>query len=240
MTKNPDRKIRAITLDLDDTLWPIAPTITRAEQRAQEWLEQHAVKVARAWTQERLRDLKMELYSTRPELKVDLSHIRRLALQHAFADCGFNIEDSAQLIENALRVFMVARNEVDFYPDVLASLERLAQRYPIVAVTNGNADIHTIGIGHLFKATVAGHEHGAIKPEAAIFHIACRILDCSPDEVVHVGDDPDLDVRGARNAGLHAVWVNRDNRQWEGDDHPPAIVTLEKLEHWLEGFDVPC
>jgi FMN phosphatase YigB (HAD superfamily) len=41
----PPVNIRAITLDLDDTLWPIGPTLVAAEQRAQDWLTQHAAEL---------------------------------------------------------------------------------------------------------------------------------------------------------------------------------------------------
>ena len=231
----PQKNIRAITLDLDDTLWPIAPTLVAAEQRAQDWLMQHAAEVASAWTHHQLQALRMKLYTSNPDLRFDLLHLRRLALQHAFTDRGFSPEEASDIIESTLEVFMIARNEVAFYPEVLPCLERLAQRYPLVAITNGNADLKTIGIAHLFRATVAGHEHGTLKPDAELFHIACRKLDCSPAEVVHVGDDPDLDVRGAKNAGLHAVWINRGNQQWQGEDVPPMINTLEDIEHWVGG-----
>jgi len=229
----PQVKIRAITLDLDDTLWPIGPTLVEAEQRAQDWLTQHAAEVASAWTHHQLQELRMKLYTSNPELRFDLLHLRRLALQHAFTDRGFSPDEASKIIESTLEVFMIARNEVAFYPEVLPCLERLAQRYPLVAVTNGNADLKTIGIAHLFRATVAAHDHGTLKPDPALFLIACQKLECSPAEVVHVGDDPDLDVRAARNAGLHAVWINRGELQWQGEDVPPVINTLDHLEHWI-------
>ncbi|MCX7270365.1 MAG: hypothetical protein NT095_07735, partial [Burkholderiales bacterium] len=38
--------IQAITLDLDDTLWPVAPTIAGAEQDLLEWLCVHSPQTA--------------------------------------------------------------------------------------------------------------------------------------------------------------------------------------------------
>ena len=40
-------KVRAITLDLDDTLWPIWPTIARAERALQDWLRARAGALSR-------------------------------------------------------------------------------------------------------------------------------------------------------------------------------------------------
>ena len=117
--------IRAISLDLDDTLWPVGPTIVRAEQRAQAALTEHAPQVAAAWNIDRLRALRAKILDEQQHLRHDLLEIRRLALQHAFADCGSSTAASAAPIETALRVFMAARNEVELYPEVEACLQRL-------------------------------------------------------------------------------------------------------------------
>jgi FMN hydrolase / 5-amino-6-(5-phospho-D-ribitylamino)uracil phosphatase len=232
-----NRVIRAITLDLDDTLWPVGPTIVRAERLAHEWLAQHAPAVAAAWSVDRLRELRMTIMQSRADLRHDLAAVRRVALQTAFRETAESAEADAthpQYIEQALEVFMAARNQVDLYPEVAASLERLSQRYPIASLTNGNANLQRIGLDHLFQATVSAHAHGTSKPDPALFHIACRALDCAPEEVVHLGDDAELDVRGARGAGLHAVWINRSNLSWPGDDPPVMVADMLAFERWLE------
>jgi 2-haloalkanoic acid dehalogenase type II len=226
-------RIRAITLDLDDTLWPVAPTIIRAEALTHEWLVARAPKVMERWPRERLRERRMEIHKTQPELRHDLLHIRRMAFLEAFAAEG--VADAGPVVEGALVVFMQARNDVELYPEAGAVLERLAKRFPIASLTNGNADLARIGLVHHFRATVSAHAHGTTKPDPALFRIACEQLGCEPHEVVHVGDDPDLDVRGARAAGLHAVWVNRRNAEWTGDEPPVTVIDMEGFEQWLEG-----
>lgn len=228
------RTIRAITLDLDDTLWPVGPTIMRAERLAHEWLLQHAPAVAAAWPVERLRALRMTILESRVDLRHDLLAVRRLALETAFDESAVRDAGNPQRIDDALDVFMAARNQVDLYPEVAASLERLSKRYRIASLTNGNADLARIGLDHLFQATVSAHAHGTSKPDPALFHIACRALDCAPGEVVHLGDDAELDVRGARGAGLHAVWINRASLAWPGDDPPVSVPDLDAFERWLE------
>src|SRR5690349_16881435 len=150
------------------------------------------------WSMERLRELRMSFYKTHPELHHDLLRIRRMAMDAAFEQAGLSGLQASELIEQSLKVFMTARNQVDFYPEVLDCLARLSNRYKLASLTNGNASITEIGVGHFFKAIVSAHTHGATKPDPAIFHMTCRELECEPDEVVHVGDDIELDVRGAR------------------------------------------
>ncbi len=231
MTKNA---IRAITLDLDDTLWPVGPAIVRAEELAHAWLSERAAAVAADWPTQRLRELRASIYEARAELRHDLLQIRRLALAQAFEQCGIGGETSAPTIEGALDVFMTARNEVELYPEVIACLERLSRRYRIASLTNGNAHLGRIGLAHLFHATVSAHAHGTSKPDPALFHIACRELGCEPHEVVHLGDDADLDVRAARVAGLQSVWINRQGGHWPGDDVPATVANLEAFERWLD------
>lgn len=227
-------KIRAITLDLDDTLWPSAPTLARAEQRAHTWLAEHAPAVTARWPMESLRALRMDLFKQNPGLQHDFLRLRRMALQQAFAEAGQTSDAAAQTIEDALAVFMTARNEVALYPEVLDCLSRLSQRFRLASLTNGNADVRRIGLGDYFHATISAHAHGTSKPDPALFRIACDELACAPGEVVHVGDDADLDIRGARGAGLHTVWMNRTRIQWTGDDVPVVVNDLVGLERWLE------
>jgi 2-haloalkanoic acid dehalogenase type II len=227
------RSIRAVTLDLDDTLWPCEPTLLRAERLALEWLNERVPEVIAPWSIERLRERRMAIHAARPELKHDFRTIRRLALEEVFRGAEADDAQSAQIIEGSLDVYMTARNHVELYPEVLACLERLSAQYRIASLSNGNACLVQIGLDHLFHAAIAAHTHGASKPDPALFHIACRELGCAPEEVVHLGDDIELDVRGARGAGLHAVWINRASHSWPGDDVPDTVVDLEAFERWL-------
>jgi putative hydrolase of the HAD superfamily len=233
-------KIRAITLDLDDTLWPSAPTIARAEQRAHAWLAANAPAVAATWSIEQLRELRLSIYNGHPELRHDFLRIRRMSMHTAFVQSGSSGTAARELIERSLDVFMAARNEVELYPEVRDCLARLARRFPLASLTNGNADVARIGLGHYFKATISAHAHGASKPDPALFQFACRKLACDPDEVVHVGDDIELDVRGARAAGLHVIWMNRANAAWAGDDVPVVVGDLLGVERWLEEHSSYC
>jgi putative hydrolase of the HAD superfamily len=233
LASTPLPRIRAITLDLDDTLWPATPTFVRAEQRAHAWLAAHAPAVTALWSIDELRALRMSIYEAQPQLRHDYLRMRRLALTTAFERANLSGAAAQALIEQALHVYMSARNEVDLYPEVRESLARLTRRYALASLTNGNADVARIGLGEFFSATISAHAHGVSKPDAALFHRACRSLDCAPEQVVHVGDDAELDVRGARAAGLQCVWMNRGDDAWTGEDAPVVVRNLVELEQWL-------
>ena len=224
--------IRAVTLDLDDTLWPIEPVMLRCEAVLDAWLTEHCPEVAAAWPIGAMRELRERVFRENPHLAHDFTATRKLSLAIAFEPHGRG-ED---WVERAFEVFYAARNEVELYPDALDALRALSARWPIASVSNGNADLHRIGLGEYFAATVTARNIGVAKPDPAIFRRAATYLDVPAHEIAHVGDDPELDVVGAKKAGMLAVWLNRHDRAWPLDDVGPdvTITTLAELEPELD------
>lgn len=217
--------IRALTLDLDDTLWPVAPVIARAEVAMRQWLERHAPATAAAFDPEAMRRLRAQVDQAHPELRHDLSALRRATLHRAVAYAG----EPPALADKAFEVFFAARQQVEFYPDVSEALPRLAARFPLWSLSNGNADLHRVGIGAYFRGSMNAAELGAAKPDPRVFAHACRRIGLAPSQVLHVGDDRVMDVDGARAVGMVAVWLHRgpaDGGTADGvDAHDPLQVS---------------
>jgi len=215
-------RIRAITLDLDDTLWAIGPVIKRAEAKLWEWLTEHHPRITSDFSADELRQVREAVIEEHKDKSHDFRFLRKRVLETIAVRSGYTPE----LVEPAFAVFDRARNEVDFYPDVMPALETLANDFILVAVTNGNADLETIGIRHLFHAVVAAADAGVAKPARPIFEQAIARTGCRPTEILHVGDHPEIDVNGAYEAGLRTAWINRDEQGWPEDlPRPDAIVT---------------
>ena len=214
-------RIQAITLDLDDTLWPIWPTIAKAETRLQEWLLQRAPATAALFANPHERHiLRQAVEAGSPERLYDLSFMRlemiRLGLQVSAEDQG--------LAAAAFDVFFAARQEVALFADALAALQKLSARWPVLALSNGNADVQRIGIGTFFCGSVSAHDAGAAKPDARIFQAAADRLQLQPERILHVGDDASMDVLGAQAFGMQTVWVNRTEQVWSFNQRPDATV----------------
>lgn len=201
----PSSRVRALTLDLDDTLWPIAPTIARAEVVVHAWLAAHAPATAARFDIADLQRLREEAARQTPALAHDFTAMRLASLRHALAEAG----DDPALAAEAFEVFLEARHQVELYPEVDAALARLASRYPLFALSNGNAEVARTPLAGRFRGALSAREFGVGKPDPRIFLEACRRLGCAPGEVLHVGDDLALDVHGARAAGLQARWLRR-------------------------------
>jgi 2-haloalkanoic acid dehalogenase type II len=225
------QKIRAISLDLDDTLWPIEPVMLRAEQRLDAWLKQNCPAVAAQFPIAAMRQLRERISTEHPHLSHDFTAQRLLSLRAALAPHGYGDVH----IDEAFAEYYAARNEVECYPDAVSALERLAARYPLVSVSNGNADLERIGLARFFKFSVSSRGVGVAKPAAGIFHAACERLGLPPQDVLHVGDDPELDVGGARAAGMPSAWINRNGIAWP--QKPPPDLSVNDLHELADVLD---
>ncbi len=219
--------IKAVSLDLDDTLWPIEPCIVRAEAALDAWFREHCPVVAERFSPLAMRAERDRVWQENPHLTHDLSALRRMSLLRVFAQFDLG----ADLVDRAMTAFSAARNQVDFYPDSLAVLELLAARYPVASLTNGNADLDAIGIGQHFRARIYSRDAGCAKPDRRIFERTAAALGIELEELLHVGDDPWMDVAGARAAGCAAVWLDRGTIDWPSELAAPThrIHSLDAL-----------
>lgn len=226
-------RILAVTIDLDDTLWPVMPALERADRDLNDYLLRHYPEVARTWPIPALRALRAQVALERIDLAHDFTAQRYLTMQRAFDACGISEAPLDALFE----VFAAARNSVELYPDALPALERLRALAPVASLTNGNADLERIGLHLHFAHRISARDVGAAKPDARIFLAAAEKLGIAPENILHVGDDPELDVAGARNAGMRTAWINRAGHPWPralGAAPDLDLRDLAGLVEWLE------
>lgn len=216
--------IRTITLDLDDTLWAIHPVIKRAEQRLYAWLGEHYPRITEQFAPEDFVSVRSEVIAEFRDRAYDLTFLRRTILTRIGEAAGYD----AAYVDDAFAVFDAARNDVTLFPEARPALVALRERFVLIAVTNGNANLETIGIRHLFDGVVSAAMAGVAKPERAIFDLAVAAGGASADRTLHVGDHPLYDVHGAYNAGLRAVWVNRNGDEWP-EDYPRPDAEVQHI-----------
>ena len=229
----PVPPLRAITFDLDDTLWEIGPVIRAAEARMEACLRRHFPAMAQSLPPGEVRRRMHALAAQRPELAHHVTALRMTVLREAAHAAG----DPPQAAELAYAAFIEARNAVTPFTDAVQVLRSLGEHFALASITNGNVDLAATGLAGLFHTRISAESAGMAKPHPAIFHLACEALDVAPEETLHIGDDPECDVHGARTAGLRAIWFNRPGHRWPGPGQVPIHVRQlsDLLERLLPG-----
>jgi len=214
--------IKVLSFDLDDTLWPCSPTIIRAEELLYQWLAVHVPAITESYDIYQLRDKRRSLFNSYPELAYDLTQLR----VKSFELLAEEFELSDDWIKPAFDIFYEARQQITLFDDVKPVLDELTKKFKLVSLTNGNADTVKIGIDHWFGFALNSASVGKLKSEPDIYRRVQELANIEARQMVHIGDDPENDVLGAKLAGVYAIWLNRDQRQWTLDScQPDAIIT---------------
>ena len=215
------KQLSALTFDLDDTLWDNRPVLMAAEQTLYDWLCLHYPRIKLHYSLEDMWGLRRELLQLNPELRHDVTALRKNSLRVVAQTSAY--DDS--LVEPAFAVFLDARHRVTLYSDVEPALRRLRSAgYCLGTLTNGNADVGRLGLGHLFDFSLSAASSGKAKPHPRMFEEACRRAHVGAAELAHIGDEPGTDVAGAQNAGVTAIWMNRQGVQADPGIHDHAEV----------------
>ncbi|MEV6050619.1 HAD family hydrolase [Streptomyces sp. NPDC052107] len=122
------------------------------------------------------------------------------------------------------------------FPDVLPALDALSASHRHAVLSNSSITVQehklrTLGLLDRFEVVLCAAELGVSKPEAGAFLAACEALGLPPHEVAYVGDHPEIDGRGASEAGLLSVWIDRGTgaARAVGEDVCRRIATLAEL-----------
>jgi putative hydrolase of the HAD superfamily len=101
----------------------------------------------------------------------------------------------------------------ELYPEVLDVLEKLRPHFQLAVISNFDGRLRMIleqlGISKFFRHVFVSSELGADKPDSLIFRRALKFIDLEPEQVLHVGDDPERDWKSATAAGLSIFRLDR-------------------------------
>src|SRR6266851_6255337 len=101
----------------------------------------------------------------------------------------------------------------ELYPEVPDVLEKLRPRFPLAVISNFDGRLRMIleqlGVSKFFPHVFLSSELGADKPDPEIFRLALNVLRLQPNEVLHVGDDPQRDLKAGTAAGLSIFQLDR-------------------------------
>lgn len=223
--------VRAISFDLDDTLYDNRPVIEHAEQWMVAHMRDRYLETAmydRSWWHR----LKLDLHRQQPALVDDVSLCRRVLLQRGLMEGGMNEAMARQEAESVFAQFLEVRSQIAVPDTTRRILSALAQKYPLVVITNGNVLLERLGLEGQFQHVLKAGGGFRMKPAPDLFTDMARRLQLPPQHILHVGDDVTTDVAGAVHNGYRSAWLNDVGQDWRTLRILPDVM-LTRLEQLL-------
>lgn len=203
----PLAPIAAMTFDLDDTLYDNRDVIRRTEAESVRFLQRLHPALSRMESADFQR-LRAELREQEPEIYHDVTEWRRRTVEHTLCRVGLNPTAARHGAQQAMEHFAHWRSQIVPTQETHEVLQALSERWPLVAITNGNADPTRFGLDRYFRFILRAGPDGRAKPFSDMYHLTAEKLGVAPGQILHVGDDLTTDVAGAVRSGLQACWMN--------------------------------
>lgn len=235
--------VAAVLLDLDDTLVDTRAAFRAAIHQALDvWLpelpaEQREPAVLR-WAEDPGGFFRAY---TRGELTMEQQRAHRVADLHlTFGGPVLGDEELRAWVSGYEAAFEAAWRLLPGAIELLAELERAG--LPFGAVTNASRRLQTgklarVGLTERLPLLACVDDVGRGKPDPAIWHLACDRLGVRPDRAAYLGDELDVDARGARDAGLLGIWFDRHGTGHRPPD-VPVVTALAELVPLLRSMDL--
>jgi putative hydrolase of the HAD superfamily len=234
----PLKPFKAISFDLDDTLYDNHPIIENAELSILAYLNKTFPELAELTRKQWLlyKDLEIKNF---PELKHDVSLARQQTLAHVMTIYGIPKFKAIEYAKQAFAEFIKFRSDFTVPQESIQLLEKLGQYYPVIAITNGNVDEFKIQLDDKFKFILKAGKGFKSKPQGDLFIEAARRLHIEVSDILHVGDHLITDVYGAQNNGAQAVWFNPNRQSLTGARLLPT-VEITRLDNLYKLLQLPA
>ena len=222
--------IKAISFDLDDTLYNNRPVMLSIEKKMVNYftekfavllpelvpeplLEPKPIFNRRFWAPYR-----QQAIQAHQDISHDVVRLRFESYRLGLMAYKITAVDAVKEAQAALEFFISLRSDFSVPKVSHELLARLSKEFPLVAISNGNVNTKTLGIEHYFQHIYhAGFqtsddsiESGHLlrqKPAADMFTLVCKELAILPEQLLHVGDCGFADIHGALNAGCQTAWL---------------------------------
>lgn len=200
--------IKALSFDLDDTLY-VNDEVIRQAELAQFDVLSHAIDSIKNAGIEPWLALKWDVLKRNPAVKHDVTLWRQEVIRLGLSSHTTDNAVIESLTKKGFEAFYHARSDFELDPHVFTILDKLRAKFPLVAVTNGNVDIDRLGLTEYFVGYYrAGEQGNKMKPFPDMLHMAAADLDIAPQTLLHIGDNVATDVKAAQNADCPHLWFN--------------------------------
>ena len=228
-------RISAISFDGDMTLWDFRKVMRHSLKHALVELRRKVpTDLALGLTVDEMIGIRDQVADELKGRIWNLSGIRRIAFERALERVGCHDSSLAIYLNEVYRKHRF--EDIELYPDVAPALDILSPHFKIGLLSNGNSYPEQCGLEGRFAFVVFSQDVRIEKPGPRIFQITARRAGCQLEQLLHVGDSLENDVAGACNAGVPAVWLNREGRRNDTEIQADyEITSLAELTPLLGG-----
>lgn len=128
---------------------------------------------------------------------------------------SFGIVDDVLSRHMALDYIHLSPTKKNLFPGTFEVLEYLHSKYALHIITNGFEEVQhkkvaISGLGKFFNHTITSDEAGYKKPDYRIFKYSLDLTGAKSDESLMIGDDPEIDIIGAKAVGIDQVLIDHE------------------------------
>lgn len=217
----------AITIDLDNTLYNNYPVIARVEEKLISFLKRYhpaLVKIRKYDCDIARKMLKLE----DPEICHNVNFWRWKSLECVLLKYGLSKADAQLGADKGMEIVFFWRNQIHISMSTYQVLSALKDKWPLIAITNGNANPEVFGLKKYFNDVLKAGVHGRSKPFEDMYYLSSKYFGISDKYILHIGDDLRTDIQGALRSGRQTCWVNQYNLNLEQKN---LVLNLKLLPH---------
>jgi len=230
--------IKAVFFDLYHTLVHYEPSQEEMESRA---LKSFGIKV----TAEALRrpilaanEFIYQEMARRPLSQRSKEEVTTLYAQYqrtVLKEAGIEADD--KLVLRLLGMMQQAKMKLVLFNDVAPALDELKKRRLTLGLISNierdmTSNLDELGLSSKLDIVVTSQDAGFAKPQPEIFQYALRQAEFQPSEAIYIGDQYQVDVLGARGAGMKGILLDRGDYYKDVTDCP-RIRSLSELTDYL-------
>jgi HAD superfamily hydrolase (TIGR01549 family) len=229
--------IKFIISDLDDTLCDYQKAKNNAKSRINEYLiENFCVDILKFW---RYYDL-IEPQLFQQFIKKEITR-KEYRFHRYYEVLKRNNIDNSSLAKKLNYLYMKHANfNINLFDDVKPFFEFLAiQKIQLAILTNGPLDgqkdkIRSLNLFEYVPRIYVSEEIGFSKPDKKAFDFVLGKINISPSQVLMIGDSFEIDIQGARNAGISGILVDRMNKYNDICRDVKIVKNLIELTNYIE------
>ncbi|MGN1280397.1 MAG: HAD family hydrolase [Succinivibrio sp.] len=200
--------IKVLSFDLDNTIYDCQSVLSAAEN----WFTQYLCDAFGLGGDYRSysywANIKSRVLHEDMSLENDVTLLRAKSLDVAFREIGIPLKGGLDEALSLVNEFIKRRSAGQVSEPVIKMLESLKEKFPLIAISNGNLDARILGISSLFERDFRPSRFELCRKPAPDLFIECaKFKNVKTHEILHIGDDPYTDVYGAVCAGCRCVWL---------------------------------